>query len=93
VDPSLADLPGAELVARGVGDLASGRASIEALLVSRASVRLRGCGVPIDRPLPDADRQLYRRLAEREGTGAHAAYNALTRRLVSFMRAAEHHAA
>lgn len=86
------DLPGADLVARGVRDLASGRCTVEALLVSRASTRLRSCGVPIAGPLPDADRRLYELLAESEGTGAHAAYNALTRRLVSFMHAAEHDA-
>jgi len=33
-----------------------------------------------------------RLLAERDGTGAPAAYNALTRRLVAFMHAAEVHA-
>jgi hypothetical protein len=92
MDAPRADLPGADLVARGVSDLAAGRRSVEALLVSRATVRLRACGVAIDRPLPDADRQLYRLLAERDGTGAHSAYNALTRRLVSFMHAAEHYA-
>ncbi len=92
MDGPLAQLPGADLVERGVGDLTAGRRSLEALLVSRATIRLRSCGVPVPEPLPDADRELYRLLAEREGTGAHAAYNALTRRLVSFMHAAEHHA-
>ena len=92
VDALLANLPGADLVARGISDLAAGRRSVEALLVSRATARLRACGVPVGRPLPDADRQLYRLLAERDETGAHSAYNALTRRLVSFMHAAEHHA-
>ena len=92
MDALLADLPGADLVAQGVSDLAAGRRSVEALLVSRATVRLRACGVSVDKQLADADRQLYRLLAEREGTGAHSAYNALTRRLVSFMHAAEHHA-
>lgn len=86
-----ADLPGADLVDRGVRDLAAGRVSVEALLVSRASARLRSCGVAVE-PLPDADRELYLLLHEREGSGAHSAYNALTRRLVSFMHAAEHHA-
>jgi hypothetical protein len=92
MDALLADLPAADLVARGVSDLAAGRRSVEALLVSRATIRLRACGVPVGQPLPDADRQLYHLLAESNGTGAHSAYNALTRRLVSFMHAAEHHA-
>lgn len=93
MDPRFDDLPGADLVGRGVEDLAAGRRSVEALLVSRATTRLRSCGVLLDDPLPDADRELYVLLAASEGTGAHAAYNALTRRLVSFMHAAEHHAA
>jgi hypothetical protein len=87
-----ADLPGADLVDRGVSDLAAGRSSIEALLVSRATARLRSCGVAVGEALPDADRELYRLLGERDGNGAHSAYNALTRRLVSFMHAAEQHA-
>jgi hypothetical protein len=87
-----ADLPGADLVDRGVRDLAAGRRSVEALLVSRATVRLRSCGVPVGEPLSDADHELYQLLAERDKSGAHSAYNALTRRLVSFMHAAEHYA-
>lgn len=93
MDDAFAGLPGADLVARGVSDLAAGRRSIEALLVSRATVRLRSCGVAVGEPLPEAGAELYRLLAQRDGTGAHSAYNALTRRLVSFMHAAEHHAA
>jgi hypothetical protein len=92
MDSRFDGLPGADLVDRGVADLAMGRVSVEALLVSRATARLRACGVGIDSPLPDSDRRLYQLLAEREGTGAHSAYNALTRRLVSFMHAAELHA-
>ena len=92
MDQRFEALPGADLVGRGVDDLAAGRRSIEAFLVSRATTRLRSCGVPVDDPLPDADRELYVLLGAREGTGAHASYNALTRRLVSFMHAAEHHA-
>jgi hypothetical protein len=92
MDGAFVDLPGADLVSRGLRDLAAGRASVEALLVSRASIRLRACGVAVDEPLPDADRELYRLLAARDGNGAHSTYNALTRRLVSFMRAAERHA-
>lgn len=93
MNSAYAGMPGADLVERGVSDLAAGRRSVEALLVSRATTRLRSCGVPVPPPLPDADRELYVLLAEREGTGAHTAYNALTRRLVSFMHAAEHHEA
>lgn len=92
MDAAFAGLPGADLVERGLLDLEAGRRSIEAYLVSRATIRLRSCGVPIGEPLPDAGRGLYLLLAERDGNGAHSSYNALTRRLVSFMHAAEHHA-
>lgn len=91
MDGPFTGMPGADLVECGVRDLAAGHRSVEALLVSRATVRLRSCGVRVPEPLPAADRGLYHLLAEREGSGAHAAYNALTRRLVSFMHAAEHH--
>lgn len=55
-----AGMPGADLVERGVSDLAVGRRSVEALLVSRATTRLRSCGVPVLAPLPDADRPGFR---------------------------------
>lgn len=87
-----ADLPGADLVDHGIRDLDAGRRTVEAFLVSRATVRLRACGITVTEPLPDADRELYRLLDRRDGSGAHSAYNALTRRLVSFMHAAEQHA-
>lgn len=92
VDERFSVLPGADLVDRGTRDLAAGGRTIEALLVSRATARLRSSGVSVAEPLPDADRELYRLLCDRDGNGAHGAYNALTRRLVSFMHAAEHHA-
>lgn len=55
-----AGMPGADLVERGVSDLAVGRRSVEALLVSRATTRLGSCGVPVLAPLPDADRPGFR---------------------------------
>jgi hypothetical protein len=39
--------------------------------------------------LPSAELRLYELLSERDPDGAHSAYNALLRRLVSFERAAE----
>ena len=69
------------------GVAASKRSSSRAL-----PTRLRACGVPVGEALSEADRELYRLLDERDGTGAHSAYNALTRRLVSSMHAAERHA-
>jgi hypothetical protein len=84
IDPAL---PGAELVSRGLSDLASGVDSVEALLVSIGRPRLELLGLRVDRALADPERRLYERLAETEGDAAHGRYNALVRRLVSFERA------
>jgi hypothetical protein len=84
------ELPGSELVARGLTDLAAGRETRYALLLSRFSSRLQEAGVELpSAPLPDAELRLYELLSGSEGAGAHSAYNALTRRLVSYLRAAE----
>jgi hypothetical protein len=81
-------LPGAELVEAGLADLRTGIETDESLLVSMAAPRLRALGFDVPAPLADAELRLYRRLAERHGAAAHARYNALVRRLVSFQRAA-----
>lgn len=81
-------LPGAELVERGVRDLDAGAETIEALLVSLGAPRLRALGFAVGEPVEEPELRLYRHLAARHGAGAHARYNALLRRLVSFQRAA-----
>jgi hypothetical protein len=83
-------LPGGELIARGLRDLAAGVESVESLVVLTGAPRLRrlGFAVPDDTPYYPEDR-LYARLAEKHGDGAHSQYNALIRTLVSFERAAE----
>jgi hypothetical protein len=81
-------LPGADLVERGLTDLDRGIESIEALLVSIGSPRLADLGYVVERPIPDAERKLYERLAVEDQDSAHSRYNALIRRLVSFERAA-----
>ena len=82
------DLPGGELVDVGLADLATATESDEALLVSMAAPRRRALVVDVPAPFADAELRLYHRLAVRYGAGAHARYNALVRRLVSFQRAA-----
>jgi hypothetical protein len=82
-------LPGAELVERGLRDLEAEVVSVEALLVSIGASRLRALGYAVGSPLADADLRLYEVLARDDPDGAHSAYNALVRRLVSFERAAE----
>jgi hypothetical protein len=83
------DLPGHELVSVGLADLAAGRESEEALLVSMAATRLRTLGYDV--PAAGVQRpshRLYELLERNEG--AHSRYNALVARVVSFARAAEH---
>jgi hypothetical protein len=83
-------LPGADLVALGLEDLARGVLSEEALLVAAASPRLRSLGldvppVAVDVPL----HRLYELLVAADSGGAHARLNAMIGRIVSFARAAE----
>ena len=94
---ALDDLPGAELVLPGLEalrSLARGehvKWSPEALLVVIGAFRLRAAGLAV----PDVPRRpkqpehaLYEAIANGHGD-AHARYNALIRRLVSFERALE----
>lgn len=81
-------LPGADLIEQGLRDLAGGAETVESLLVSLSAPRLRALGITVSSPFPDADLRLYRLLAIQHGAAAHARYNALIRRVVSFQRAA-----
>jgi hypothetical protein len=80
--------PGANLVERGIEDLKSERDSVEALLVSIGAPRLSTLGIAVPDPILSPEHKLYTRLAREKANGAHSAYNALIRRLVSFERAA-----
>ncbi len=84
-----AALPGEDLIKQGMADLASGKISSPALLVSIGATRLRSSGLPVPEALPDADHRLYELLAAEFGDDAHSRYNGLLRRLVSYERALE----
>lgn len=87
--PAPDELPGQDLVEAGLRDLAAGVESIPALLVASCSERLRALGYPVPpNTVTDPELRLYR-LIERDRPDAHAYYNALTARLVSFAQAAE----
>ena len=83
-------LPGGDLIEAGLRDLAEARSTEAAELVLIGAPRLRqlGLDVPLDRS-DGAEHRLYQRLAAEDDRTAHARYNALIRRLVSFERAAE----
>ncbi len=84
-----AHLPGGDLVAKGLADLARSSETVEALLVSIATARLRERGVVVRSPLADPEHRLYDRLAREDPDSAHSRYNALLRRLTSFESALE----
>jgi len=89
---SQAGLPGAELVERGIEDLAAGRETEEALLVEIAAPRLRSLGVSLearaDGSCQSPEHRLYGLLSAEPD--AHSRYNALLARIASYARAAEH---
>jgi hypothetical protein len=81
-------LPGGDLVKQGLDDLARGRETLAALLVSIGAPRLRTLGFPPPREVSNPEHRLYEMLAREDADAAHGRYNALVRRLVSFERAA-----
>lgn len=82
-------LPGADLVEAGLDDLRQGRETVHSLLVQVGGPRLRRLGYDVPAPAASPEHRLYEILTEESGDGAHARYNALIRRLVSFERASE----
>jgi hypothetical protein len=89
-EPELAGLPGGELVAGGLLDLAQGIETPASLLVQIGASRLRSAGLPVpEPPVPaEAELRLYALLCERE-RDPYGRYNALLRELVSCERALE----
>jgi hypothetical protein len=84
------NLPGHELVSAGVADLRAGRETECSLLVAMASRRLRALGVEVPEiRVEEPSHRLYELLTESDA-GGYSRYNALIRRLTSFIRAAEH---
>ncbi|MGH9384658.1 MAG: hypothetical protein ACRD2N_10270 [Vicinamibacterales bacterium] len=94
----LARLPGGDLIAEGLEDLAARRETDAALLVLIGAPRLRRLGLIVPEPPsewfapprdPSPEHRLYQRLARSNADSAHSRYNALVRTLVSFERAGE----
>ncbi|MGH2725605.1 MAG: hypothetical protein ACRDKS_01380 [Actinomycetota bacterium] len=83
-------LPGSEYLARGISDLERGVESVPSLLVSIGRPRLVRAGLDVPGPVSDRpEERLYELLAGEDPRTAHARYNALIRRLISFERATE----
>jgi hypothetical protein len=84
------DLPGGDLIRKGLADLGRREISIESLLVQIGAPRLRGAGLEIPAAIVERpEHELYFALQKIHGDEAHSRYNALIRRLVSFERALE----
>jgi hypothetical protein len=86
----LSDYPGGDLVRAGLRDLGSGLLSEQALLVALATERLRGLGLNVPDPPPieePYEHALYHAINQRNPAGAHAEYNALISKIVSFAQA------
>ena len=81
------DLPGGDLIDQGLTDLAAGAETAASLLVSIGAPRLRQLGVAVPDTFPSSEHRLYALLSASDPDAAHARYNALVRRLVSFERA------
>lgn len=83
------ELPGADLVAKGLADLRAGEtATVQALLVTIGAPKLRFLGFDVPPGLPHPEHRLYERLEAEDVDVAHRRYNALVRRLVRFEHAA-----
>jgi hypothetical protein len=86
--PDAAPLPGHDLIEAGLHDLGRGARTEAAFLVSIGAPQLQRLGYQVTDPLTEPEHGLYALLARRDPSSAHARYNALVRRLVSFERAA-----
>jgi hypothetical protein len=82
-------LPGAELVEKGLGDLAAGTPTTEASSSRSERPVYEALASMYQSPFDRPEERLYLLLARDDPNGAHGRYNALVRRLVSFERAAE----
>lgn len=86
----LSALPGGDLVEKGLADLVAGLETLEALLVAIGADRLRAAGLDVPEVrIAEPEHRLYALLEAEDPAAAHAGYNALIRRLVSFERAME----
>lgn len=89
----LSQLPGGELIQRGLSDYSGGRVTPESCLLAIAWSRLQqgGLQMPIktSQHFPEPEMQLYGLLREEAGD-AYSRYNSLLRRLISFEQSLEH---
>ncbi len=89
---ALDQLPGGELISRGLADYAKGHVTPESCLLAVGWSRLQRGGLlmPAKSPVsfPEPEMQLYALLRSEPGD-AYSRYNALLRRLISFEQSLE----
>jgi hypothetical protein len=88
----IGDLPGHELMERGLADYAAGATSVGSLLVAIAAPRLAALDVLPTRGTlaeKDAELRLYALLGTEGTADTYSRYNALLRELSSFVHALE----
>ncbi|MFY9234701.1 MAG: hypothetical protein WAO58_09605 [Fimbriimonadaceae bacterium] len=86
----LRDMPGGNLVVKGLADLGTGTRSEEAILLPVARRRLEWLGFAGPQPWSKHglwEHELYELVEQRRPDGAHAAYNALIQLIHSFANA------
>lgn len=87
---NLRDLPGGNLVEKGLADLGTSTRSEEAILLLVARPRLEWLGFAIPQPWSKQglwEHELFELVEQRQPEGAHAAYNALIQLIHSFANA------
>jgi len=85
------ELPGEDLILKGLEDLKAGHKTIESLLICIGAPRLKRLGLQFT-PLELDDfpeMHLYRLLASEDSDNAHARNNAYVQRLIKFESALE----
>ncbi|HSH37672.1 MAG TPA: hypothetical protein VK993_02705 [Chthoniobacterales bacterium] len=85
------DLPGADLVRRGIRDLVEAQRTVPGCLLACMSERMRDFGLlppSVEVPWAEPERELYALLLA-NGDDAYSRYNALRRELDSFAAAME----
>ncbi len=88
------NLPGAELIDRGLKDLEKSLITISSLLICIGKPRLENAGLKIPKInfnfSKDAELMLYELIVKEGHPDPYSYYNSLLRRLISFEQAIEH---
>ena len=86
----ISNLPGYEIVEKGLEDIRHGQLTEYSYLLYSAQTRFNDIGIKIEGEMPaDSSVKAFQILESKLGNGAHSAFNALNRQLLSFIKATE----